>query len=70
MEHPVPFVLNVAGPRESDEKLLADVIRDEKDSGLPVEFTIPRRDFELGYFRVWPVPVEFVRAREFCRSNG
>ena len=37
-----------------DEKLLADVIRDEKDYGLPVEFTIPRRDFELGYFRVCP----------------
>ena len=37
-----------------DERLLADVIRDEKDYGLPVEFTIPRRDFELGYFRVCP----------------
>ena len=35
-----------------DERLLADAIRDEKDRGLPVEFTIPRRDFELGYFRV------------------
>lgn len=37
-----------------DEKLLAGAIRKEEDYGLPVEFTIPRRDFELGYFRVCP----------------
>lgn len=37
-----------------DENVLAGAVRKEEDYGLPVEFTIPRRDFELGYFRVRP----------------
>ena len=40
--------------RSADENLLADVKRTDKELGANVEFFIPRRDFELGYFRALP----------------
>jgi hypothetical protein len=38
----------------ADQNLLADVRRTDQEVGAEVEFFIPRRDFELGYFRVLP----------------
>ena len=40
--------------QSSDENLLGCVKRGDKELGADVEFFIPRRDFELGYFRVLP----------------
>ena len=40
--------------RSADENLLAAVKRTGEEPGESVEFFIPRRDFELGYFRVLP----------------
>ena len=40
--------------RSADQNLLADVKRTDQEVGAEVEFFIPRRDFELGYFRVLP----------------
>ena len=40
--------------RSADNNLLAGVKRDDGELGADVEFFIPRRDFELGYFRVLP----------------
>jgi hypothetical protein len=38
----------------ADENLLNGVKRNDKERDAAVEFFIPRRDFELGYFRVLP----------------
>lgn len=40
--------------RSADNNLLASVKRRDEEVGAAVEFFIPRRDFELGYFRVLP----------------
>lgn len=40
--------------RSADNNLLAGVNCGDRELGSEVEFFIPRRDFELGYFRVLP----------------